>query len=150
MTATPEIQDIVLDEIFPHKVETIWRSLTTADLIGRWLMPPEGFAAVEGNDFTFKTRPAGAWDGTIRCRVLEVVPDRRLSYSWKGGDDGNAGYGSRLDTVVTWTLMPVEAGTRVRLVHSGFETPRNDMAYRNMSDGWTKVVQRLDSVSGEA
>jgi hypothetical protein len=27
--------------------------------------------------------------------------------------------------------------------------PRNDTAYRNMSDGWVKVVQRLDAVAGE-
>ena len=143
------IQDIVLDEILPHTPDTVWKTLTTAELIGRWLMPPAGFEAVVGNAFTYKTTPAGAWDGTIHCRVLEVVPGRRLAYAWQGGDEGNAGYGSPLDTVVTWTLTPVEAGTRLRLVHSGFKTPRNDTAYRNMSDGWTKVLARLDTAIGQ-
>jgi uncharacterized protein YndB with AHSA1/START domain len=142
-------QDIVIDEVFPHPLETIWKALTTAQLIARWLMPPTGFEATEGNAFTFQTNPAGAWDGTIHCRVLEVVPNRRLSYAWKGGDERNTGYGSALDTVVTWSLTPVEAGTRVRLVHSGFVTPKNDTAYRNMSDGWAKVVRRLDAITGE-
>lgn len=145
-----ETQDIVLDEVFPHAPETIWRTLTTTALMERWFMKPAGFEAVEGNSFTFETTPAGAWDGTIRCRVLEVVPDRRLSYSWQGGDDGNVGYGSKLDTVVTWSLTPVAGGTRVRLVHSGFVTPRNDTAYTNMSAGWVKVVERLATVTGEA
>ena len=138
-------QDIVIDEVLPHTPDTIWTALTTAELISRWMMPPTGFEAVAGKAFTFKTTPAGAWDGTIHCTVLEVVPGRRLAYAWKGGDEGNTGYGSPLDTVVTWTLDPVEAGTRVRLVHSGFKTPRNDTAYRNMSDGWTKVLARLDA-----
>lgn len=35
------------------------------------------------------------------------------------------------------------------MVHSGFVTPKNDTAYRNMSDGWVKVLQRLDTISGE-
>lgn len=144
-----QTQDIVVDEVFPHAPETIWKALTSAQLIARWLMPLAGFEAVEGNTFTFKTNPAGAWDGTIHCRVLEVVACRRFVYAWKGGDESNTGYGSALDTVVTWSLTPVEAGTRVRVVHSGFVTPKNDTAYRNMSEGWVKVLQRLDAVSGE-
>jgi uncharacterized protein YndB with AHSA1/START domain len=141
-------QDIVIDEVFPHPAETIWKTLTTAELIGRWLMQPTGFEATEGKAFTFQTTRAGAWDGVIHCQVLEVVPNRRLSYAWKGGDEGNSGYGSRLDTVVTWSLTPAGAGTRVRLVHSGFVTPKNDTAYKNMSEGWAKVVQRLDAFTG--
>lgn len=79
-----QTQDIVLDDVFPHAVATIWKALTNAQLIARWLMPPTGFEAVEGNTFMFKTNPAGAWDGTIHCRVLEVVPNQRFAYAWKG------------------------------------------------------------------
>jgi uncharacterized protein YndB with AHSA1/START domain len=142
-------QDIVVDEVFPHAPETIWKALTTGDLIARWLMPPEGFRAVVGNRFIYRTTPAGAWDGAIRCEVLEVVPNERLVYSWRGGHEANIGYGSKLDTVVTWTLARVENGTRIRVVHSGFELPRNDTAYRNMSDGWKKVVRNLDATAAE-
>ena len=38
-----DTQDIVVDEVFPHAPETIWKTLTTGDLIGRWLMAPTGF-----------------------------------------------------------------------------------------------------------
>jgi uncharacterized protein YndB with AHSA1/START domain len=142
-------QDIVVDEVFPHAPETIWKALTTGELIARWLMPAEGFQAVAGNRFTYKTTPAGAWDGTIHCEVLEVVPNERLVYSWRGGHEANVGYGSKLDTVVTWTLARAGNGTRIRVVHSGFELPRNDTAYRNMSDGWKKVVRNLDATAAE-
>lgn len=142
-------QDIVVDEVFPHAPETIWRALTNAELMERWMMQPTGFEAVVGKTFTFQTKPAGAWDGTIRCEVLEVVPNRLFSYAWRGGDEGNVGYGSRLDTVVTWTMSPVEGGTRVRLVHSGFITPKNDTAHSNMSDGWIKVIKRLEAAFGD-
>jgi uncharacterized protein YndB with AHSA1/START domain len=145
----PDTQEIVVDEIFPHAPETIWKTLTSGDLIARWLMAPTGFEPVAGNHFTFQTTPAGAWDGVIHCQVLEVIPLKRFVYAWKGGHEGNAGYGSRLDTVVTWVLAKAENGTRVRLVHSGFVTPVNNTAFANMSEGWKKVLPRLGAVASE-
>lgn len=144
-----DTHDIVLDEVFPHAPSVVWKALTNGALIARWLMPPTDFEPVEGHRFTFKTTPAGEWDGIIRCQVLQVIENQRFAYAWTGGHAANVGYGSRLDTVVTWTLSPTEAGTRVRLVHSGFVLPHNESAYRNMSDGWKTVVQRLDGLLGE-
>ena len=34
---TPIPQEIVVEEVFPHAPETIWKTLTTGELIGRWL-----------------------------------------------------------------------------------------------------------------
>ena len=144
----PATQDIVVDEVFAHAPEAIWKTLTTGELIGRWLMEPTGFEPVPGTHFTFQTRPAGAWDGIIRCQVLEVVPNQRLVYSWKGGDAANVGYGSQLDTVVTWTLSRVGGGTRLRLVHSGFLVPKNASALQTMGEGWKKVVQSVGDLAG--
>ncbi len=154
MIATPpklQVQDIVVEEIFPHAPETIWKILTTGELVARWLgMKPSGFAAVKGTRFTFQTTPAQPWDGVIHCEVLEVRRNERLSYSWQGGHESNAEqYGSRLDTVVTFTLTKVEGGTRLRLVHSGFVTPQNDSAFRTMSGGWKKVVGRVGAMSDD-
>jgi len=75
-------QDIVVDEVFPHAPETIWKTLTAGELIGRWLMmAPTGFEPVKGKHLTFQTRP----DGVIHCEVLEVARNERPSYSWQGG-----------------------------------------------------------------
>jgi uncharacterized protein YndB with AHSA1/START domain len=147
---TSVTQDIVVEEVLPHAPETIWKTLTTGELMSRWLqMTPMGFEAVKGTHFTLQTKPAGAWDGVIHCEVLEVTRNERLSYSWRGGHEGNVGYGSRLDTVVTWTLSRVESGTRLRVVHSGFVTPTNDTSFKNLSEGWNKVVRNVDSIAAE-
>jgi uncharacterized protein YndB with AHSA1/START domain len=143
------VQDIVVDEVFPHAPEVIWKTLTSGELMGRWLMAPTGFEPVKGKRFTYQTTAAGAWDGVIHCEVLEVIANQCLAYAWKGGHDGNAGYGSPLDTVVTFTLSKVENGTRLRLVHSGFLLPRNEIAFTNMGGGWKKVVPRIGAVAGE-
>lgn len=143
-------QQIVVDEVFPHALDVVWKTLTTPEMMARWLrMEPRGFRAAVGTRFTYQTTPAGAWDGVIRCEVLEVEPLERLSYAWTGGHDGNVGYGSRLDTVVTFLLSAVDNGTRIRLVHSGFVLPRNESAFKNMSEGWRTVVQTIDSIAAE-
>lgn len=147
---TPDTQEIVVDEVFPHAPETLWKTLTDGALMGRWLMAPTGFAAVKGTHFTMQTTPGGAWDGVIHCQVLEAVTNERLVYAWKGGHPANVGYGAPLDTVVTWTLTKVEKGTRLRLVHAGFVTPRNDGAYQAMGGGWQKVVAKIGAIAGEA
>lgn len=74
-------QDIQVEQVFPHAPETIWRAMTSGELIARWMMAPTGFEPVKGKRFTFKTSPAGAWDGTIECEVLEAVPNQRLVYA---------------------------------------------------------------------
>jgi uncharacterized protein YndB with AHSA1/START domain len=142
------LRDIVVDEVFPHAPETLWKVLTSGALMARWLMEPTGFEPVKGKHFTFQTTPAGEWDGVIHCEVLEVTPNERLAYIWKGGHAGNAGYGSKLDTVVTWSLTKVDQGTRLRLVHSGFVTPDNDSALKSMGEGWKKVVHNVGDIAG--
>lgn len=146
-TAQPA-REIVVDEVFPHSPETIWKALTDGELVRRWMpMEPSGFEPIEGHRFTFQTTPAGEWDGTIHCQVLEVVPNRSFAFAWKGGHEANVGYGAPLDTVVTIGISEVADGTRVRLVHSGFMMPKNEVAFTGMSKGWPKVVESLGAVS---
>jgi uncharacterized protein YndB with AHSA1/START domain len=148
--AAPATHDIVVEQVLPHAPETIWKILTTGELIDRWLMKSTGFQPVKGARFTLQTTPAGAWDGVIHCELLEVIPNERLVYAWKGGDEGNVGYGSRIDTVVTWTLAKVKGGTRLRVVHSGFVLPKNAATLRTLSEGWKEVVGTIGEMSGGA
>ena len=142
-------QDIVVDEVFPHTPETVWKVLTTGELINRWLMPATGWEPVKGTHFTFPTKPDGEWDGVIRCQVLEVTPNERLVYTWKSGYETNAGYVSRLDTIVTWTLTRSDGGTRLRLVHSGFVMPKNASVFQNINEGWSKVIVKMIAIAAE-
>ena len=143
-------KEIVVERVLAHAPEKVWKALTTAELMGRWLrMPNKGFAPVKGTRFTYQTTPAGIWDGVIHCEVLEVKPNERLVYSWKGGHASNTGYGAPLNTVVTFTLAKAEDGTRLNLVHSGFVLPTNETAFKGMGDGWQKVVPAIGEIAGE-
>jgi len=142
-------RDIVVEGVLPHAPEIVWKALTSAELVARWLMPND-FAAEVGRRFTFRTRPIGDWDGVVHCEVIELVPQRKLVYSWKGGSRTNTKYGSSLDTVVTWTLTPVAGGTHLRMVHAGFRSPDNDFAFDAMSPGWGRILQSIPRVIAEA
>jgi uncharacterized protein YndB with AHSA1/START domain len=126
---------------FAHKPETIWEFLTTADLLEQWLMPND-FKPIIGHEFRFTTRPLPSldFDGVCHCKVLEIIPLKKLSYSWKGGPgDGSIS----LDTLVQWFLQEKNNGTELRLEHSGFDETNNINIYNGMNDGWNKILQKL-------
>ena len=144
-----ETHAITVEKVLPYAADRIWRTLTTSELLMKWLMPNDFVAAV-GHRFNFRTKPIGDWDGVVHCEVLDCDPPRLLRYSWKGGADTNPEYGSKLDSVVTWTLTPVEGGTQVRMVHDGFVFPGNRYAFDMMSPGWGKIVDAIGRVAAEA
>ena len=143
-----ETHAIVVEKVLPYPPERIWRTLTRSELIAKWLMPND-FEPVPGYRFTFKTKPMGNWDGIVHCEVLQCEAPLVLRYSWKGGADSNADYGSRLESDVTWTLTPVEGGTLVRMVHDGFVFPGNRFAFDAMSSGWGRILEAVARVTAE-
>jgi len=144
-----ETHAIVVEKVVPHSPDKVWRILTTSELIAKWLMPNDFVAAI-GHRFTFCTRPMGDWDGVVQCEVLSCEPPRLLSYSWKGGAEANPAYGSRLDSVVTWTLTPVDGGTHLRMVHDGFVFPGNKIAFEMMGQGWGRIGDAITRMAADA
>lgn len=134
--------DIVVEATFDHPPSVVWSALTHGAALSRWLMEADGYHAAAGTRFTLQGTPAGAWGGVIRCKVLALVPDRLLSWSWRGG--------SLLDTKVSWTLSNAGRGTTVRLVHSGFVMPRDDAARQTLAEGWRQALPRLGAAATAA
>jgi uncharacterized protein YndB with AHSA1/START domain len=127
--------------LFPHPPEQVWEYLTKPDLMALWLMKND-FQPIIGLEFQFRTNPIPSmdFDGVIYCRVLEIVPFKKLSYSWKGGPgEGKINF----DTVVVWKLQATEKGTELFLEHSGFTEKTNLNLYNGMTDGWMKNIQKI-------
>lgn len=136
---------------FKHSPDKVWEYLTQSELIEQWLMKND-FLPIVGHDFQFRTpaMPKFNFDGIVYCKVLEIVPLKKLSYSWKGGP-GNGRI--ELDSIVEWTLSPKENGTALQLKHSGF-TEADFTMYSIMNDGWfknvNKIIDQLNAVNNEA
>jgi len=80
----------------------------------------------------------GPW-GKQPCEVLAVEPERTLKYRFAAG---------KLDTLITWRLIPEGNGTRLKLIHEGFnlDSPLGRRALEGMEPGWPKVLARLEAV----
>ena len=128
---------VVIERVFAHPPEKLWRALTENPLIAQWLMNND-FQPVVGRKFQFRSEPVPNWNGVIDCEVLIVDPLKQLSYSW-----GTLGLGS----VVLWTLTPAEGGTHVRMEQSGFR-PDQQQAYQGANYGWQKFFGSLEQVFG--
>jgi hypothetical protein len=57
-----------------------------------------------------------------------------------------------LDTRITWMLEPEGAGTRLTLVHEGFdlESPTGRAALDGMGAGWPAILVRLGAALDQA
>jgi uncharacterized protein YndB with AHSA1/START domain len=143
---TGQVKDTIKHTyFFPHPAEIIWKYLTTPELLNKWLMPND-IKPVVGHKFMFTTdpMPKTGFDGKIYCEVLEVLPLKKFSYSWKGG----TGPG-KLDTIAVWTLTPKDKGTELVLEHKGFNEG-NGFAYEAMNMGWSKMADRILTLISQA
>ncbi|HZC15860.1 MAG TPA: SRPBCC domain-containing protein [Caulobacteraceae bacterium] len=135
--ADTETRSLVVERIMPHPPEKIWRALTERPLIEDWLMKTD-FKPVVGHGFTLRSEPMPLWNGVIDCEVLAVEAQGQLTYSWSA---------LGLESVVTWTLTPVNVGTHVRMEQSGFK-PHQDANYQGAAHGWRRFVDGLERVVG--
>jgi uncharacterized protein YndB with AHSA1/START domain len=124
---------------FEQSPETIWKYLTTSDLMEQWLMKND-FELVPGREFMFKSNPQPAmdFDGNVYCRILDIDPLKKLVYSWKirRGEDR-----LMLDSTVTWFLIPKKGGTELILEHTGFDEWKNELLLQAMNKGWDQNVR---------
>ena len=140
-TAPSQVESISFEFDLGHPPEKVWRALTDPVLLSEWLLPVIGFELQPGTEFMFKTQPDPGWDGTVSCRMVEIEPHRKLSYTWTV---------PFLDTVVTFTLTPTALGTRLSLVQSGF-TPDQKRESGGARYGWKmmggKLVDLLEKIA---
>ncbi len=126
---------LVIERVFSHSSEKLWRALTEGSLLAQWLMKND-FEPEVGRKFQFRSEPVPGWDGVIDCKVTVVDPLKRLSYTWSS---------MGAEFIVEWTLTPAEGGTHVRMEQSGFR-PDMTQAYGGAKYGWQSFLNRLEKV----
>jgi uncharacterized protein YndB with AHSA1/START domain len=122
-----------------HPPRTVWAAITTAEGLASWF----------GQQATIDLRPGGAarmsWTGghTTEMRVERVEEPSAFAFTWRM--DGMP-EGDPRRTYVEFTLEPVGAGTRLRMVETGFAQLPDDAhgkAYDSHSQGWTSELGEL-------
>lgn len=134
-TSTP----LVIERVYHAPVERVWQAITDKEKMKQWYFDIKEFKPEIGFEFEFEAEGKEK-DKCYRhlCKIMEVVTNRKLKYSWKyDGHEGNS--------FVSFELFPEGDSTRLRLTHEGLETfpPIAAFAKENFQRGWTDLIGSL-------
>ncbi|MEV6740114.1 SRPBCC domain-containing protein [Streptomyces sp. NPDC051104] len=137
-----DLTTVRVEQFLPHPPAKVWRALTEPALLAQWQMPgSENFRLEVGHRYAMTSvpRPNARFSGTVEVRVLDYEPERMLRVRWADVDPANPA-----DWTITWTLEQEGRGTRLFLVHEGFDPddPAQMMARKIMHGGWSSHVMR--------
>ena len=130
-------EPIVVTQTVNAPALIVWQALTDKALMKQWYFDIDKFKAEEGFVFSFEGGTETT-QYTHLCTITEVVPNQKLSYTWR-----YVGYEG--DTLVTFLLQALTPGqTEVTLTHSGLESFGNsnpDFAKSNFEEGWNHIIK---------
>ena len=127
--------------------ERVFEAWTAAEQVKRWTCPdPVADVDVDvdlrvGGQYSIRMHVEGG-PFTAYGTYREVDPPRRLVYTWGWKEEGHA---MEVETLVTVEFLPIEGGTEIRLIHSGFPTPDDRDGHR---EGWKICVGRIAELVG--
>lgn len=149
---------IKLKTFLPYGQNKVWQALTDPNLLSIWFME-SNIEPIKGRYFTFKMKPQKGWDGITHCEVIDVAPEKHISYTYRGeatgekalacagvhsgtADNLTKGILTKLDTVLSFTLEPTCGGTLLHLEHSGYEGLKLIIISLIMQMGWKKQLRK--------
>jgi len=111
-----EIKKVVMVDAPPA---VVFKALTDEKELVQWMPKEAKMDARVGGQYEFKYyRASRNLEAVAKGEILELVPGKRLSYTFDSMRGGSAP--SLAKSVVTWTLEELPSGkTMVTLVHSG-------------------------------
>lgn len=129
----PVIKEILLNA----PVSKVWKAITDKNDMKEWLFDLlTKFRPEVGFEFQFKGKGKKGQNYLHLCKITEVIPDKKLSYSWKYDKyPGNS--------LVTFELFEEGKKTKLRLTHEGIEsfgTDNPDFARESFNEGWTYFI----------
>jgi uncharacterized protein YndB with AHSA1/START domain len=127
----------VIEKSYKAPRQKVWRAITNKDDMKQWYFDLTDFKPVVGFEFEFR---GGREDGVQylhRCKITEVIPEKKLTYSWRY--EGYEGM-----SFVTFELFDDgDKNTRVKLTHAGLDSfPKSipDFDKKNFAEGWTEII----------
>jgi uncharacterized protein YndB with AHSA1/START domain len=124
----------------------VWRALTTAQEFGEWFRVKLEGDFVEGETIRGKILYPGFEHLTMEMLVERIEPEQLFSYRWHPYAVDGADYSNEPTTLVEFRLDPVEGGTRLTIVESGFDRiplARRAEAFRMNDRGWGQQAENI-------
>lgn len=132
-------EPFVIERTYSAPVEKVWQAITDKEQMKEWYFTLDYFKPEVGFEFMFPGQGAKGEKYIHLCRITEVDPGKKLTYSWRYENmPGNS--------FVTFELFSEGDTTRLRLTHAGLETfvtDNPDFAKESFAKGWTELIGNL-------
>ncbi|MEO7924965.1 MAG: SRPBCC domain-containing protein [Chitinophagaceae bacterium] len=129
-------QPIVIERVYNAALDTVWKAITNRDDMKQWFFDIAAFKPEVGFEFEFYGEGKNGEKYLHLCKVTEVVPLKKLSYSWRyQGIEGIS--------QLSFELFSEGDQTRLKLTHTGvdsFKTDSPDFAPGSFVEGWTYIT----------
>jgi uncharacterized protein YndB with AHSA1/START domain len=127
-------QPVVIERIYDVPVSKLWDAITNNEKLKKWYFQIYDFKPIVGFEFSFSGGAKGEYKHL--CKVTEVIPEKKLTYSWRyEGYPGNS--------FVSFELIEEGNKTKLKLTHVGLESFKDagvDFASDKFAEGWTYIL----------
>jgi len=130
---------IEIQTVIKAPVERVWKALTDKTEMKAWYFDIQDFEPVTGTVFDFY-EPGDHKKYHHIGEVLEVIPEKKLSYTWTYPDFSTA------KTTVTWEINALENGdTSVKVTHTNteeFSELGENFSRKSFAEGWSGILNQ--------
>ena len=126
---------VIIEKTYNASVEKVWKAITDKDQMKEWYFDISEFRPVEGFEFEFYGEGKDGEKFLHLCKVIEVIPEQKLTYSWRyHGFEGNS--------YVTFELTDAGEQTILKLTHTELESFGDNPAFAraNFVAGWSHII----------
>ena len=138
----PELEryrPIIAEQTYNAPIDKVWKAITDSKQMKQWYFDIPGFKPEVGHEFQFTGEGHNGEKYVHVCKVMEVIPPRKLGYTWTYKGIPGSSY-------VTFELFVVDDKTRLKLTHRGvgsFGTDNPDFARSSFNQGWAEIIGKL-------
>lgn len=129
-------EPFIIERTYNAPIKKVWEAITQKEKMKQWYFDLAEFKTEVGFEFQFSGGPDEGNQYLHLCKVTEVVPGKKLAYSWRY--DGYPG-----NSFVTFELLEEGDKTKLKLTHAGlesFDTNNPDFNPKNFAEGWTQII----------
>jgi uncharacterized protein YndB with AHSA1/START domain len=144
MTPPSGLEPIKLSVDLPISQQGTWEYLLNPELRAKWW---SNEVVLEGKHYGRFYIPWHDEEGNIvltRGEVIDIYPPEHICFTW-------ADPGWSVFTLVSLTIYPVKKGSRLDLLHSGWEHMRYHSRFelrRETAEDWAILLDRLAKAAG--
>ena len=139
-------RDIDIQIVIEGPLESVYQAWLKPAILERWLARGARVEPALGGAYELFWDPKDpSKNCTVGCRITGLVPNREISFSWKGPEEHAEVMGDKTQVFVR--LEACEGGTLLRFVHTGWGAgERWEKARAWQAAAWQEAIENLKNL----